>query len=718
MENPPETEDEEVKDLELISVIGFEGGTRQGLILHPDKKHVVYHMGTKVIVQNWESKEQHFKANHANNVSALSISYSGKYIATGQVTHMGFKAPVTIWDLEEKKIIQKHEIHKMKVVSVAFSSDERLVFSIGGRDDSNVVVWDLRNNEALCGSPAVGRLAGEVTALCTPSSYPGFFLTGGDGNLRVWKVTPESRNLQFREASIGMIKRHVLCIVVDDENRYIYCGTSTGDVMKVCLNLPSNSDNDESFKSPVLLDCMGLVPFCNKNSIKTADCYHNDLLGVRAIALLPGDKMIIGAGDGQVDLVLQISKISVKPEGIIIKNPTKPLLRRVRCSTVKAEITSLVVLDNQIIVGTMLSEIYSIDLNSFQVSLVVTCHTSRIYGLAFPHNYSRVFATCGENEIRVWNTKKSQEMLRICVQNFTCTGVLFSRDGKSIVSSWNNGTIQAFTPQTGKLMYVIQNAHTKGVSALDMTSDGKKIVSGGCEGQVRVWKVTPKEQALCGALQEHRGPVSSIQIKQNDKEAVSGCTDGTCIIWDLERLVRNQIIFANTLFLCVRYYPDGCQILTTGTDRKVSYWETFDGSLIRELEGSVAASVNSIDITKDGKYLVTASNDLLVKVWKYNEGTVTHVGLGHAGVVTAARVSPDGKYLVSVSSEGAIFIWRFPHKLEEDIGVKTIEEQEDDFEAQECHGNETKNSELMKNGEKSKNALKKGLSKKSKQRIP
>lgn len=34
-------------------------------------------------------------------------------------------------------------------------------------------------------------------------------------------------------------------------------------------------------------------------------------------------------------------------------------------------------------------------------------------------------------------------------------------------------------------MYTIPNAHNKGVTALDLTSDGSTIVSGGGEGQVR-----------------------------------------------------------------------------------------------------------------------------------------------------------------------------------------------------------------------------------------
>ena len=36
------------------------------------------------------------------------------------------------------------------------------------------------------------------------------------------------------------------------------------------------------------------------------------------------------------------------------------------------------------------------------------------------------------------------------------------------------------------------------------------------------------------------------------------------------RYVRNQIVLANTRFRCVCYHPEEYQIITSGTDRKVS----------------------------------------------------------------------------------------------------------------------------------------------------
>ena len=74
------------------------------------------------------------------------------------------------------------------------------------------------------------------------------------------------------------------------------------------------------------------------------------------------------------------------------------------------------------------------------------------------------------------------------------------------------------------------------------------------------------------------------------------------------------MIRVNTLFKFACYHPQEHQIITTGTDRKVGYFETFDGSAIRELEGSLAGSINGMDISRHGKYFVSGGDDRIIKV--------------------------------------------------------------------------------------------------------
>lgn len=48
---------------------------------------------------------------------------------------------------------------------------------------------------------------------------------------------------------------------------------------------------------------------------------------------------------------------------------------------------------------------YWCDTDKINPELRNTCHYERINGIAFPYEFSDLFATCSLNDIRVWNAK-------------------------------------------------------------------------------------------------------------------------------------------------------------------------------------------------------------------------------------------------------------------------------------------------------------------------
>ena len=58
-------------------------------------------------------------------------------------------------------------------------------------------------------------------------------------------------------------------------------------------------------------------------------------------------------------------------------------------------------------------------------------------------------------------------------------------------------------------MYTIEDAHTKGVTALSLTSDCRHIISGGGEGQVRKCATRNiQDSIIVSSLFRHLGPRS------------------------------------------------------------------------------------------------------------------------------------------------------------------------------------------------------------------
>lgn len=176
----------------------------------------------------------------------------------------------------------------------------------------------------------------------------------------------------------------------------------------------------------------------------------------------------------------------------------------------------------------------------------------------------------------------STELVRIPVPNLECNCIVFSPDGKTLISGWSDGRIRVFGPETGKLVYVINDAHRvmgqkrvsghlSGVTALAVSEDNKRIVSGGSDGQIRVWSIG-EAQTLISSMKEHKATVNSIMMKKDGTECVSACDDGSCIVWNLQRFVRGNIMYAQTYFKAACYLTDESQILTTGSDKRVSFF--------------------------------------------------------------------------------------------------------------------------------------------------
>lgn len=601
--------------LPLQGVIGFNGHVAGGLLLHPDDEHLISPLGSTVVLKHLLKNNQHFlqKNGHDAPVSCVALSSSGRYLASGQETVMAFPAYVVVWDLETCEPLFKLNLHKGKVQSLAFSPDETYLATLGGRDDNKLIVWDLKTGDAICGATAANDTALFVKYLNNRNDQ---LVTGGNYNLRLWDFDRTNRKLRPNDFNMGNLKRIVQCCAIDTKDEYMYLGTTTGDVMKVSVV-------NRIFKA------VGPV----KKSFS---------LGIHALTLTKDGHVLVGSGDGDIALL------------------DKETLNIVRKLKLNGTVTSLQLnaARDHFFVGTKQCSIFLVELATFEHELRATCHSSRINDVAFAYAYSELFATCGGSDIRVWNASTCNELLRIQVPNLECLSVAFAQDGKSILSGWNDGKIRAFTPQTGKLIYTIHDAHNGGVSALQGTKDSHSIISGGVDGQVRVWAITPATQKMLASMKEHKGAVNSIRLNIDDTECISASSDGSCIVWSLERFVRNNCLFAATQFKAALYHPDQSQLLTSGTDRKITYWDAVDGSPIRIMDGSATAELTALDIAADGERFVSGGADKVVKLYSYDEGKCYFRGVGHSGTITKVHISPDQKFMVSTGDEGAVFVWK------------------------------------------------------------
>ena len=510
--------------------------------------------------------------------------------------------------------LHRLDLHKVKVQDLAFSPSGEYLATLGGPDDNNLVVWDMTTGKAICGSPAASHSARTVRWFNNADNR---LVTAGEYNLRIWEFDRSARKLRPTDAHLGQLKRIINTVLIDPSDTVAYCGTQSGDMLEV------NVTNGR---------------FARASRERFS-------LGIQCIGYTEGatNHVIVGAGDGT------LAKIDTKR--LAVRKAVQMMGSVTSISSHADGRTALL--------GTSQGNTYRFNLDTLESDLLGTAHYHGITDICFPEGCSDLFVTSSTNDIRVWNANTRLELLRIQVPNLQCTCVAVLPNGKSIVSGWNDGKIRAFYPESGKLQYVITDAHAESVTSIACTHDNTRLVSGGKDGRVRVWDVSGRTQTMTISFKEHKAQVNAIVVNSTDEEAVSASADGSCIVWNIKRGVRTNALFASTLFRRVLYHPDESQLITCGSDRKVTYWDTSDCNAIRILEGSTA-EINALDITNDGDLFVSGGNDKLVKVWRYDEGTTVASGAGHSGGINNVTVSPDQRKIVSVGAEGAIFVWDMP----------------------------------------------------------
>ena len=604
--------------LNLMAVIGFNGGVIDGLILHPDNETLIFPIGNQIIVRNVLTRQDQFLKGHSNYVSSMTLSGSGRYLASGQKTYSGFKADIIIWDLQTMSLIHRFSIHKYLIQSLSFSYDEKYLVSLGGAEDNYLIVWDVETGKAICGNTAGTDFVHQVKFFSKTNEK---IITCQDYGIRIWKVDYKAKKFTYIDVNFGNLKRQILCICIDPYDKNAYCGTKSGDILEI-----------------------DLVNGIYKRIGPVKRLFPQ---GVNCIKMLPNSDLLVGTKDG---LLAKVGFTSFK----------------VKCeSKVLGAVTSMALTAESayFFCGTESSNIYWVETSTLKKEIRNTCHSDRINDIQFPYEYSGVFGTCGKEDIRIWNSETRQEHLRIHVPNLECYCFGFMRNGKSIFSGWHDGKIRSFLPQSGKLLFCINEAHINGVTAITATSDCRKIVSGGMNGEIRIWRISPYEQKMEASLKEHRSRVWNIVINTRNDRAFSASADGSCIEWDISNYTRVACLFETTMFKQLVYHPDESQILTTGTDKKITYWDVIDSNEIRSIDGSYDGEINSIAICKSGEYFVTAGEDKQITIWDYDLACPKWKGIGHSNGINRIAISPNQEFIVSVGQDGSIFIFETPKEI-------------------------------------------------------
>jgi WD40 repeat protein len=141
--------------------------------------------------------------------------------------------------------------------------------------------------------------------------------------------------------------------------------------------------------------------------------------------------------------------------------------------------------------------------------------------------------------IRLWDTATGKMVRTFPAEqkeNHSMIGhVAFSPDGKRLVNCYSAdhwaglGVWVLWDVASGKKIGTLDSGQ-EAVEGLLFTPDGKRIISAGFDKTLRVWHATTGQKLF--TLKAHQGPVTGLAIRRNGQVLVTSSTDGTVKIWN------------------------------------------------------------------------------------------------------------------------------------------------------------------------------------------
>ncbi|KAH7308785.1 WD40-repeat-containing domain protein [Rhexocercosporidium sp. MPI-PUGE-AT-0058] len=231
------------------------------------------------------------------------------------------------------------------------------------------------------------------------------------------------------------------------------------------------------------------------------------------------------------------------------------------------------------------------------------------------------------------------------------TSVAFSPDGKQVVSGSQDDTVRLWDAITGAAIQTLEG-HSMAVSSVAFSPDGKQVVSGSSSA-IRLW-----DAATGAALQTLEGyAVNSIAFSPNGKQVVSGSDYNTVRLWDAITGAALQTLEGHSrAVISVAFSPDGKQVVSGSKDKTVRLWDAVTGTALQKLKGHSMA-VTSVAFSPDGKQVVSGSSsyDNAIRLWDAATGAALQTLGVH--MVNSIAFSPDGKQIVSGSDDETVRLW-------------------------------------------------------------
>jgi len=287
--------------------------------------------------------------------------------------------------------------------------------------------------------------------------------------------------------------------------------------------------------------------------------------------------------------------------------------------------------------------------------VAMLAHSGRILSAHYSPDGQRIVTASADGTARVWNAMDGTRVTSLLGHTNKVHWAEFSADGRSVVTASSDMTARVWDAASGTLIRELRGHTSPVMMARFNPVDGKRIVTGGWAGSIRLWSVDTGETLL--RLEDRKAQLTALAFSPDGRRLVSACADGVARLWNttsgqpVARPLVHQKLITHAVFS-----PDNSLLLTASHDNTARLWEVETGHPV----GSPLVHPGGVmfgAFSQDGRRIVTTSMDNMARLWDARNGEPFGQPLRQFEGVVHADFSPDGQQLVTASSDWIAQVW-------------------------------------------------------------